>query len=144
MYIPGQEDRPDPVSSAENGESSGRYYQEDPPLKPKRDPTMYVDGQQDASMYGEEEYYSEDPPLKPKRDPTMYMNGQQDASMYVDGELTDEYNVGRGTSVGGYSGDPYGTGKIIDEEEEYDPYGFKQSEVDADYNMTSEGLWLGM
>eukprot|EP00571_Detonula_confervacea_P012358 CAMPEP_0172303322 /NCGR_PEP_ID=MMETSP1058-20130122/4864_1 /TAXON_ID=83371 /ORGANISM="Detonula confervacea, Strain CCMP 353" /LENGTH=477 /DNA_ID=CAMNT_0013014077 /DNA_START=29 /DNA_END=1458 /DNA_ORIENTATION=+ len=44
MYIPGQENRPDPDSgrSINSRSISSRRYLEDPPLKPKRDPTMYV------------------------------------------------------------------------------------------------------
>merc|ERR1712232_224684 len=46
MYIPGQEDRPDPEAGGgqlvvvEDGED-GRRYHEDPPLRVKRDPSSY-------------------------------------------------------------------------------------------------------
>ncbi|ACI64306.1 predicted protein [Thalassiosira pseudonana CCMP1335] len=45
-----------------NGEDPGRVYMEDPPLKPKRDPTMYVDGlsTDDPSLYSAK--YSEQEP----------------------------------------------------------------------------------
>jgi len=79
MYIPGQEGKPDPdtddVLMITNGDASSRRYYEDPPLRPKRDPTMYVEG----------DYASEDPPLKPKRDPTMYVDGGSEPSMYFEG-----------------------------------------------------------
>ena len=44
MYIPGQEGRPDPIDFHGSNDRSGRMYSEEPPLKPKREPTMYVDG----------------------------------------------------------------------------------------------------
>lgn len=133
MYIPGQEDRPDPDDTLRltygDAESSSRRYLEDPPLKPKRDPTMYVDGQQDASVYDGRDYGAEDPPLKPKRDPTMYVDGQQDASTY-DPSVA-EFSMGRGSYE-----NSYGMGGIEDESDVYDNYGV-HSEVDAEY-MTSE------
>eukprot|EP00579_Thalassiosira_antarctica_P009147 CAMPEP_0201901826 /NCGR_PEP_ID=MMETSP0902-20130614/54634_1 /ASSEMBLY_ACC=CAM_ASM_000551 /TAXON_ID=420261 /ORGANISM="Thalassiosira antarctica, Strain CCMP982" /LENGTH=679 /DNA_ID=CAMNT_0048435801 /DNA_START=52 /DNA_END=2092 /DNA_ORIENTATION=- len=133
MYIPGQEDKPDPDSAdsdvlmLQDGESSRRYYLEDPPLRPKRDPTMYVAGN----------YASEDPPLKPKRDPTMYVEGQQDPSVYTDEASGAGYSAGRRASVESYSVGTYGIGGTINGEEEYDQYGFRHSERDAEY-MTSE------
>mmetsp|Transcript_35652 Transcript_35652/g.58055 ORF Transcript_35652/g.58055 Transcript_35652/m.58055 type:complete len:178 (+) Transcript_35652:94-627(+) len=43
---------------------AGNYAYKDPPLKPKRDPTMYVEGQQDPSVYVDEasvkEIYNDD------------------------------------------------------------------------------------
>mmetsp|Transcript_33856 Transcript_33856/g.62329 ORF Transcript_33856/g.62329 Transcript_33856/m.62329 type:complete len:128 (+) Transcript_33856:142-525(+) len=86
---------------------------------------MYIDGQQDASVYDGRNYGVEDPPLKPKRDPTMYVDGQQDASTY-DPSVA-EFSMGRG----GYE-DPYGMGGIDGESEVYDNYGL-QSEDDAEY-----------
>jgi len=50
MFIPGRRSQPDPgatyIGGSTNryGGSSRRHYSEEPPLKPKRDPTMYVDG----------------------------------------------------------------------------------------------------
>jgi len=130
MYIPGQEDRPDPDSDTlmlQDGESSRRYYAEDSPLRPKRDPTMYVAGN----------YAYKDPPLKPKRDPTMYVEGQQDPSVYTDEASGAGYSAGRRASVESYSVGTYGIGGTINGEEEYDQYGFRHSERDAEY-MTSE------
>jgi len=93
FYVPGQEDKPDPDSTSilmiEGGDdaSGRRYYAEDPPLRPKRDPTMYGDqGMRDPTMYTDGHYSSEDPPLKPKRDPTMYVEGQEDPSVYHEGQ----------------------------------------------------------
>mmetsp|Transcript_3682 Transcript_3682/g.6662 ORF Transcript_3682/g.6662 Transcript_3682/m.6662 type:complete len:659 (-) Transcript_3682:38-2014(-) len=125
MYIPGQEDRPDPDSDTlmlQDGESSRRYYAEDPPLRPKRDPTMYVDGN----------YTLEDPPLKAKRDPTMYVEGQQDPSVYVDEASVKEI----------YNDDAQSSGRFgmegIDEEyDQYDQFGFRHAsaytESDVEY-----------
>mmetsp|Transcript_3683 Transcript_3683/g.6665 ORF Transcript_3683/g.6665 Transcript_3683/m.6665 type:complete len:640 (-) Transcript_3683:38-1957(-) len=128
MYIPGQEDKPDPDSAdsdvlmLQDGESSRRYYLEDPPLRPKRDPTMYVAGN----------YASEDPPLKPKRDPTMYVEGQQDPSVYVDEASVKEI----------YNDDAQSSGRFgmegIDEEyDQYDQFGFRHAsaytESDVEY-----------
>eukprot|EP00571_Detonula_confervacea_P016302 CAMPEP_0172300564 /NCGR_PEP_ID=MMETSP1058-20130122/2629_1 /TAXON_ID=83371 /ORGANISM="Detonula confervacea, Strain CCMP 353" /LENGTH=628 /DNA_ID=CAMNT_0013010383 /DNA_START=61 /DNA_END=1947 /DNA_ORIENTATION=+ len=128
MYMPGQEDRPDPASSVRSiGSRSSRRYLEDPPLKPKRDPTMYVEGH----------YGAEDPPLKPKRDPTMYVEGQLDPSIYGEEASVGTFSVGRGKEGSvGYGSDPYGMGGI-EEDDEYDQYGFSHSELDAEY-MTSE------
>lgn len=114
MYIPGQEDRPDPNSSAQSFSSrtsSRRYYSESPSLKSKRDPTMYVDGQRDPTMYVEGKrdpsqylegkYDAEDPPLKPKRDPTMYIDGHQNPSIYVeDVSVKDAYDDRGGEQFG--------------------------------------------
>jgi len=99
-YIPGQDDRPDPETA---GNRSVASSSNGPPLKAKRDPTMYVEGQRDPSVYGggQSLSYLEDPPLKPKRDPTMYVEGQRDPSvyfedvqreptMYIDGHNLDE------------------------------------------------------
>ena len=81
MYVPGQDQKPDPDSGKHHSSSlkSNRKYNEDPPLKPKKDPTMWVDGQRDPSAYFDTKSsnrYMEDPPLKPKRDPTQYLDGQ--------------------------------------------------------------------
>jgi len=143
MYIPGQEGRPDPSSSVYSGSNrrdpsssvysgaSRRYYSEDPPLKPKRDPTMYQEGQ----------HSSEEPPSKPKRDPTMYVDGQQDDSIYTeDASGMESYGISRGKDVStlGYESnpDPY-VMEGIEEESEYDQYGFRNSDINTDY-MASE------
>jgi hypothetical protein len=142
MYIPGQEDKPDPDSSVlmiTDGASSSRRYMEDPPLKPKRDPTFYGDGGSSRS------YAMEDPPLKPKRDPTMYMDGSRagDPGVYDDmASAQGGYSVRsaggeQGGTGAGYSvNDPYGMSGI-DGSEVYDDYDFKHSELEAQY-MTSE------
>ena len=49
MFIPSQDSKPDPGTTSHRGntnagENRHRHYSEEPPLKPKRDPTMYVDG----------------------------------------------------------------------------------------------------
>lgn len=79
MYVEGDEDRPDPSTyMIEDGGVTGRrYYEEDPPVKPKREPTMYIDGLANGNGY---------------RDPTMYIEEE-----YVDGES--EYSVGRSGDV---------------------------------------------
>ncbi|KAL7542893.1 hypothetical protein ACHAXR_012194 [Thalassiosira sp. AJA248-18] len=127
FYDPGQADRPDPDSSVlriEDGTSSRRYYTEDPPLKPKRDPTMYVGGQ----------YSAGDPPLKPQRDPTMYVEGQLDPTTFVEGQRDptmfvegqrDPTSWGAsdesGFSVNPSIVDPYAMSGM--EDSEYDEYG---------------------
>ena len=128
MYIPGQEDKPDPDSSDSDvlmitdGESRRRYYAEDPPLRPKRDPTMYVAGN----------YASEDPPLKPKRDPTMYVEGQQDPSVYDDGAFVEE----------DYNDDAQSSGRFgmegIDEEyDQYDQFGVRHASAYTESDVES-------
>jgi hypothetical protein len=160
MYVPGQEDKPDPDSDilmlTDGADASGRrYYVEDPPLKPKRDPTMYVQG-------GHGDYSAEDPPLKAKRDPTMYVDGdmdpsvygvdgQRDPTMYVDGDQAsvEAFSIGgpssrRGggdapPSVSGYnSADPYGMNDIDDSERENQSYGFGGGGGGGEYDMTDE------
>lgn len=108
MFIPGQEDKPDPeanltlmITNGESDSSSRRYYEEDPPVKPKRDPTMYINGE-----------YMEDPPVKPKRDPTMYGDGEHQD--FGDSGVEEMYASGSHMS------------NINEEEEEgevYDEYG---------------------
>ena len=75
MYIPGQYDKPDPLtdgSSRSSGRSSRgsagrngrrRYYEDDnsAPIRPKREPTMYVDGERTI-----DEEYSVDYPASLK------------------------------------------------------------------------------
>ncbi len=85
MFIPGQEGKPDPnpniltITYGEASTSSHRYSSSDRhSLKPKREPTMYVDGVPFAE--------------KPKRDPTMYDDGQSNRhSMYEEEEYDDQY-----------------------------------------------------
>lgn len=83
------------------GEDPGEYmdghrrYMEDPPLKPKREPTMYVDGQvgEDASLYsakygqgsiGSANQYADAQSMEdpfgeyPDKQPSMYMSGSDD------------------------------------------------------------------
>merc|ERR1712194_160273 len=77
FYVLGEEDKPDPGLDKDAGGDVGsrqyleERYLEDPPLKPKRDPTMYGG----STVYGEDSMYGEDPPLRPKHDPTMYRGG---------------------------------------------------------------------
>lgn len=126
MYIPGQERLPDPdndVFMIQDGGGSARY-KEDPPLKPKRDPTMYFDGGCDVS---------ENPSFKPKRDPTMYVDDQdpkRDPTMYIDDQDPSVYMDGKqDRSMAGresaYSIDPFGRGDLNDE---YDQFGFRSEE----------------
>ncbi|KAL3817500.1 hypothetical protein ACHAXA_007090 [Cyclostephanos tholiformis] len=65
MYIPGIDDKPDPhfegVWFSDNDMSRGEY--EDTFSKPRREPTMYVDGLR----------HDEEPSLRVMRDPTMYI-----------------------------------------------------------------------
>ena len=51
VFIPSQDSKPDPGTTSHrgnthDGENSRRHYSKEPPLKPKRDPTMYVDGKE--------------------------------------------------------------------------------------------------
>ena len=84
MYIPGQEDKPDPDSESgwfSDGDGSRRYH-EDPPLKPKREPTMYIDGNRESDMYSfDGKRFDEDPPLMSMRDPTMYVDGHREVDL---------------------------------------------------------------
>ena len=79
MFISGQESRPDPGTAHSQGRtthdasSSRRYYSEEPSSKPKREPTMYVDGKA----------FAIDPRMRQKRDPTLY-NGAQQGSVIED------------------------------------------------------------
>ncbi len=88
MFIPGQEGKPDPnpnilrITYGEASISSHRYSSDGHSLKPKREPTMYVDGVAFAE--------------KSKRDPTMYDDGQSNRhTMYDDGEEYDEQYLSR-------------------------------------------------
>mmetsp|Transcript_1311 Transcript_1311/g.2340 ORF Transcript_1311/g.2340 Transcript_1311/m.2340 type:complete len:656 (+) Transcript_1311:131-2098(+) len=143
MYVPGQEGKPDPDSSIlmiTDGESSRRYYAEEAPTKPKRDPTMYIQGK----------YSLEDPPLKPKRDPTVYFEGQRDPTSYVEGQRDPTpYVKGQrdpsmyidGASVGqGHARDaPDGVQFQMDASEgDSDKYDFKNDSSYYSYTDSSE------
>jgi hypothetical protein len=82
MYIPGQEDKPDPDSKSlwSDISNSRREHYEDRTLKPKREPTMYVDGK---SCDG-------DLSLTLLRDPTMYIDDHQETDMYTIDDSTVE------------------------------------------------------
>jgi hypothetical protein len=72
MFISGQDSRPDPGTIYSQGFtydgcSSRRYYSNEPALKPKREPTMYVDGKVSAI----------DPVISQEPDPTLYDEGHQ-------------------------------------------------------------------
>ena len=95
MYLPGQEGRPDPESShvlapprgggdgerrrrgeapatsrgGGGGGGRARKYYEDPPMRPKRDPTCYVDGVRDVTA-GSARDGGDGP--RPRRDPAFY------------------------------------------------------------------------
>ncbi|KAL3817488.1 hypothetical protein ACHAXA_007078 [Cyclostephanos tholiformis] len=75
MYIPGQEDKPDPYSESGWSDSG-------PPLKSKRDPTMYLDG----------ESYDGDLPVKPTRDPTMYDDGHRETDIFDESTAAEFHN----------------------------------------------------
>jgi hypothetical protein len=81
----------------EYGRSGPRKYMEDPPLRPKREPTMYVDGTvgDDTSLYsakygqgsvGSAANQSQDPfqessfQQRGAKDPSFYVPGQSDRS----------------------------------------------------------------
>ncbi len=70
MFVSGQKSRPDPGTahsqrrSAHDACSSRRYYSEEHSSKPKREPTMYVEGK----------VFAIDPILRQKRDPTLCSN----------------------------------------------------------------------
>ena len=82
MYIPGQEDKPDPDSESRWSDvsSSRREYYEDRSFKSRREPTMYVDGK---SCDG-------DLTLPVMRDPTMYIDGHQETDMHAIDDSTVE------------------------------------------------------
>ncbi len=83
IYIPGQEDRPDPDSEKSwfSDVIISCRYCEDPPLKPKREPTMYFDGKRS----------NKDPSLMPMHDPTVYIDGHWESDMYtVDSSTVEE------------------------------------------------------
>jgi len=84
MYIPGQEDKPEPdYESSWFSESNGsRRHHEDPPLKPKREPTMYLDGKR----------FDEDPSLMPMREPTMYVDGHRETHLYAGEKWEEDYD----------------------------------------------------
>ncbi len=84
MYIPGQEDKPDPdYESSWFSESNGSHrYDEDPPLKHKREPTMYIDGKR----------FDEDPSLMPMREPTMYIDGRRETDIYAGDKWEEDYD----------------------------------------------------
>ena len=145
MYIPGQDELPDPDSdvlmltdnSSRSGGSSTRRYYEDPPLKPKRDPTMYMDGLP--------EQYSVASSYKSQRDPTMYiMDGlpeqysvassyksQRDPTMYVDEKESKIEEV--------YTEDRGGIASTDDHQESYDQFGFKKSYMPDYVDASSRG-----
>ncbi len=95
MFIPGQEDRPDPGMSVtsfrtrggesrtsfrtrggESSSSSRRYYSNEQHLKPKREPTMYVDGKVSVD-YPASKYLGDSAPMH-------VAEGQQTPIMYED------------------------------------------------------------
>ena len=124
MYIPGQEDKPDPDSSdilmITDGTTSTRQYYEDPPLKPKRDPTMYVHGEaSERSDYTEELESGH----KPRRDPTMYVN---DEATEPGNFMNDRSNL---------SSDPYGMNDIDEASEYYGGY----DDVGRNNHMNTSG-----
>ena len=84
MYIPGQEDKPDlDYESSWFSESNGSHrYNEDPPLKHKREPTMYIDGKR----------FDEDPSLMPMREPTMYIDGHRETDLYAGDKWEEDYD----------------------------------------------------
>jgi hypothetical protein len=99
MYIPGQEGRPDPDSLSTfrslGNNGSRRYYSEEPPSKPKREPTMYVDGKA----------MSQFPPPPMMSDPSMYVDEQRNTVMYddvySDEEVYNDYHRGESDGNGG-------------------------------------------
>lgn len=84
LFISGQKDRPDPGMSVtsfrtrggESSSSSRRYYSNEQHLKPKREPTMYVDGKVSADNPASK--YLGDPA------PMNVAEGQQTPIMYED------------------------------------------------------------
>ena len=134
MYIPGQEDKPDPDSSdvlmITDGAASTRQYFEDPPVKAKRDPTMYVDGDGDYSASG----YKEASNRKPRRDPTMYDGvPRREPTMYVNDEVTEPDNFM--TDRSNRSSDPYGMNDIDEASEYYGGY----DDVSQNHHANSSG-----
>jgi hypothetical protein len=102
MYIPGQEDKRDPDSESgwfSDGDGSRRYH-EDPPLKPKREPTMYIDGHREVDMYSFDDSTVEEVDNeyrgvakryeKATRDPTFYESSGNDSTFHVDDAERDE------------------------------------------------------
>lgn len=122
MYAPGQEDLPDPDDEVQNSGRSARSartrkYKEDPPLRPKRDPTMYFNGADEASG-------------RPKRDPTMYVDDQEEPSEYFEGQR-DPTMYAEGES---YSHNSFGKGGPHDTESEYDQFGFRSGGVASEHD----------
>ena len=102
MYIPGQDDKPDPDSESgwfSDGDGSRRYH-EDPPLKPKREPTMYIDGHRESDMYSFDDSTVEEVDNeyrgvakryeKATRDPTFYESVRSESTFHVDDAERDE------------------------------------------------------
>lgn len=112
MYIPGKEDKLNPNSQSEwfSEINTSRGYYEDTHGKPKREPTMYVDGIR----------YDEDPPLKLTREPTMYICGETDT---FDGKMWDAATSTRE----GSSAIPYAT-RFDDEVQGVDSVSFSYYE----------------
>jgi hypothetical protein len=114
MFIPGQEDRPDPGMSVtsfrtrggESRSSSRRYYSNEQHLKPKREPTMYVDGKVSVE-YPASKYLGNSTPMH-------VAEGQQTPIMYEDVYSAEEDSYA-------YNGDDrYGTGGMNRNNGEYD------------------------
>lgn len=106
-------DRPDPpdvgsvlmLTNGGDDSMNANKYTEDPPIKPKRDPTMYVDGtasigysqnDEDPSQYGSnvdpsmqyDQFNAEQPDGDVQRVQSMYMgNGGDEGSMQPDGDV---------------------------------------------------------
>ena len=82
-----QEGRLDPEAGRHFSVISRKYYNEnnEPPMKPKRDPTMYIDGKRQPTVYVDDgDSYLVDPPRKKKRDPSMYIEKLEDDEYGID------------------------------------------------------------
>lgn len=106
MFIPGNEDRADPGTSVrsyrtrgggESTSSSRRYYSEEPPLKPKREPTMYVDGNS-VVEYPASKYLHESSSM---RYDDVYSGEEGDSYVYNNGG-NDRYGMGDGYDNASY------------------------------------------
>ena len=87
FYMYEQEGRLDPEAGRHFSVISRKYYNEndEPPTKPKRDPTMYIDGKRQPTVYVDDgDSYLVDSPRKKKRDPSMYIEKLEDDEYGID------------------------------------------------------------
>ena len=87
FYLYEQEGKLDPEAGRHFSVISRKYYNEndESPTKPKRDPTMYIDGKRQPTVFVDDgDSYLVDPPRKKKRDPSMYIEKLEDDEYGID------------------------------------------------------------